>query len=44
VNDEPDCVLYEMKVDKDSITVKFCGIMRHGDGTDFEDCPETQKS
>ncbi|KAE8372018.1 Ribonuclease/ribotoxin [Aspergillus bertholletiae] len=39
VADLPDRIVFEVKEQKKETLVKFCGVMRHGNGADFVNCP-----
>jgi hypothetical protein len=38
VQQVPDRVLYEASEKKGQLLIKFCGVIRHGDGRDFVNC------
>jgi hypothetical protein len=39
VQEVPDRVLYEAKDKGKNLLIKYCGVIRHGDGRDFVNCP-----
>lgn len=38
VETEPDRVVYEVNEGKNNVIVRYCGVMRHTSGRDFEVC------
>jgi hypothetical protein len=39
VTNIPDRVLYEAKESGGDILIKYCGVIRHGNGNGFDNCP-----